>query len=263
MDTPISDTKQAPPSWRTPSVIIATAVLGCNLIWYYLNIRHWENPQEHIVAIAVNIVMTLALSGALVYALVLNLRDIGREKKLRVAMQRQEKNHKAELEYACADKMRTFEQKLKATQSALVMAGWATLLAEDALWLFNQLREILSSNDASEHPLDLSHPLRLGLISLDMSQEAEPLPWQRLRLLSFRDRCTAHKRHLLDRSLSNMPFAKQAIPNELEADAILTILAEHKSALSDRARELAAPYREIAEILDEIRIRENVMPEVL
>jgi hypothetical protein len=60
-----------------------------------------------------------------------------------------------------------------------------------------------------------------------------------------------------------MPFAKQAIPNELEADAILTILAEHKSALSDRARELAAPYREIAEILDEIRIRENVMPEVL
>ena len=127
------------------------------------------------------------------------------------------------------------------------MAGKLTLLAEDTLYLSGKFNQILAENAADRYPLDLSHPLTRDLLFMDAFEQTSNLPWQRVRLMGFRDRCNAHRSHVVDLALSDFKsgILEHPLPNDLKAAEVSTMLAEHRSALLDRARSIVSPYAKI------------------
>jgi hypothetical protein len=73
----------------------------------------------------------------------------------------------------------------------------------------------------------------------------EILPWQRMRLMSFRARYNAHRGRVIDCSLSSFDsdvLKQPSFPIELDAKEISSMLAQHRTELLRKAEELRTPY---------------------
>jgi hypothetical protein len=133
---------------------------------------------------------------------------------------------------------------LKRSIFDLQRSGQLTLLAEEALSLADQFQRILYENSIEQSPVNLSHPVSHAILVLDAANP-EVLPWQRLRLMSFRDRYNAHRLRVIDCSLSsfNSDVLKQSpLPIELQWEEMNSVLAQHRRELLKKAEELRTPY---------------------
>lgn len=132
---------------------------------------------------------------------------------------------------------------LRATLSDVLLAAQINLLVETAERLSDQFAAIIGENAAVTSSMDLSRPLTRELIILN-STEPIALPWQRLRLMSFRDRYSDHRIQVINRSLKEFdsPVVATTLPTDLPASDIAKILERHRTALSEKARTLAEPF---------------------
>jgi hypothetical protein len=133
--------------------------------------------------------------------------------------------------------------RLRATLSGVLLAAKLNLLVETAERLSDQFNAILAANDSDSNPIDLSRPLIRELISLD-SSDPIALPWQRLRLMSFRDRYSDHRIQVINRDLGEFssPLVTTTLPTEMPAADVSKMLARHRTALAEKARMLAEPF---------------------
>src|SRR5438128_1938708 len=69
---PVPSTVKGPHPWLGP--ILTIVAIGVTVIWAYLQMRHWKDPDADYVAIAANIVITLVLWAVLVSAIVATYR---------------------------------------------------------------------------------------------------------------------------------------------------------------------------------------------
>jgi hypothetical protein len=255
---PIPPTSPRMPSpWLTPTIASLAFLFTC-ILWPYIQMRHSSDSRVDEMQLATNIVLSLIAWGLLGLAVFVNLRDARRAARLRVTIQTLNDEHKTQLQYACNEKIRQLSERIKATSDSmskrmqeseypLMMAGQLNLLAEEALWLSGTLKAILDRN-TTDRTIDLSYPLTRGLIFLDPSDDGVPLPWQRIQLMAFSSRYTFHIKHLVDGALSAIGSSPDVItqipPSHLEADSLLMGLTKHRTALVNKAAELAAPYLE-------------------
>ena len=144
------------------------------------------------------------------------------------------------------DKANVAQRQLREADWPLMTAGRLTLLAEDAELLEDAFDQIIESNAADKHPIDLTFPLTIKLVGLELGKDIPQLSWQCLRLMSFRDGYNSHRAHLMNRALPNFESAvlKCPMPCDLDQKTISGMLISHKAALKKRAYELAAPYIE-------------------
>lgn len=194
-------------------------------------------------AVAFGIVVTTLLWGLLIVSSILNLKDRWRGKRLDIVIEDLKERHKTEVTYASVERLRQMSERMKASEYPLLMAGKLRLLAEEALWMSVQLNKIVGENKGDANPLDLSRPLVRELICIDPSESELVLPWQRLRLMSFRDRYRIHVKHLYDESVQS-GLLKQTLPTELDSLALSKMIMDHNTELLARATELIAPYSE-------------------
>src|SRR6266446_6080597 len=91
------DTKPAkgPHPWL--GVGLAAAGLVVSIIWIYLQVRHWKEPQADYAAMSTTIFVTLVLWVVLCFAVWRNLTDARREKTLRAYIHNLEDEHKLQV----------------------------------------------------------------------------------------------------------------------------------------------------------------------
>jgi hypothetical protein len=252
---PPQPAKPAPvPKRWLPWLTLAMSV--CTLIYYYLNLRHWNNKDEDEMALALTMLVTTALWAALIITSILNFKDRWRGRTLGAAIQTLKDEHKTQLQYACNEKIRqlsdritamsdSMSKRMQASEYPLMLAGQLTLLAEDALWLSDTFSKILQGN-TEDSALTLTHPLIDELITFSPSEE--PIPWQRVHLISWYRHYSIHKHHVFETSAGFESDVMRSItPAEqglLDGTSILAMLQQHRSSLLNKAAELAAPYLE-------------------
>lgn len=263
-----------PHPWLTICISLATLSLAALKI--YLDVRHWKEPNTDLMPVAISFVFTMILWIALALAVWLNLRDYAREKRLRVYITTLKEEHRTQIEgrdnaftkfkgqseeaaltssqqldiRIAAEKEASELAKrrlntLKACAYDLQTAGQLTLLAEDALEVSAMLDRIVVENSTDPNPLDLSIPLSSSLVQLSSPNDLGLLSWQRIRLMSLRDRYNIHRQHVIDRSLHdfNSEIVKYAAPLDgVRREDLQKRLSDHRKALRERAGSLAKPY---------------------
>jgi hypothetical protein len=130
--------------------------------------------------------------------------------------------------------LRFLRTKLRSFQNAtsdLTYAGEIWLLLEQSKALRKTLLELLASN---ANPLlglgptmDLSRPMNSKLIILDHNAEGRVLPWQRMRLMSFRDRYQAYNECCKDAKVPQLPF----VPNDLDVIELCDAFENQQKAI--------------------------------
>lgn len=130
---------------------------------------------------------------------------------------------------------------LRKARAELMYAGVLKLLAKEAQELDTGLREILfgpSSIVPSVPKVDLSRPMSRDVICLG-PKESWPLSWERMRLMSFRDRYRAYRDRCETMTLlGSLP----QIPNSLGMDDFAKALAEHGGGLARLSEGIASRY---------------------
>jgi hypothetical protein len=78
--------EKAPHPWLPSGIAIAALVFTIlfSVLWAYIQMRHWKDPDADYVAIAINIAVTLILWITLVITVWLNVIDARRAKRLRL-----------------------------------------------------------------------------------------------------------------------------------------------------------------------------------
>jgi hypothetical protein len=112
-------------------------------------------------------------------------------------------------------------------------AGSLRLLKSTSLSLEGSLRGILNKN---MNQMDLSRPLTRQLIFLEENETS--IPWQRLRLMEFRDRYNEFSYDCKEFALHGLPET----PNALSFDDFIEALQRHRAAIIKRISDLTDRY---------------------
>jgi hypothetical protein len=72
--------KKAPSPWLGPVLTIVAILVA--VLWAYIQMRHWKEPEADYVAIGAGIAVTLALWAILIWAAIRNLKGARRSKAL-------------------------------------------------------------------------------------------------------------------------------------------------------------------------------------
>jgi hypothetical protein len=176
----------------------------CGIVYGFVAIPHARDPKGDPLLIMLSLIITLALWTLLVYAACRNFRDSRRASRLREVIEDLKEEKVTAVNHACADKLRELDKQRKDSEYPLLKSGKLHILAEDALWLGAELRNIDTENTRSTNPLDLSRPLAAFLIC---APNTSTFLWQHCRLRSFRDYLSAHIQHAKDVGLAIYQFA--------------------------------------------------------
>jgi hypothetical protein len=135
---------------------------------------------------------------------------------------------------------------LKTTSPSVLLAAQVKLLVNEVERLQNSLATIFAENDSvtNPEPIDLYRPLERAVIYMDPSEKSVALPWQRLRLVSFRDRYEEHRIRLADTGLANFESAPPRLPIDLTREEVMKMLANHRKVLVEKMEELSKPFLE-------------------
>jgi hypothetical protein len=132
--------------------------------------------------------------------------------------------------YASQD-LRALRIKLSSLRNViddLIHVGELSALAQESATLESRLIEILQEK-AAKHGI-INKPMRHEIISLDPQETTLP-SWERLRLMSFRDRYNQLQSRSASLSLpSSVPHLPN-IPNELTAVEFMRRIAAHRDAV--------------------------------
>jgi hypothetical protein len=123
----------------------------------------------------------------------------------------------------------------------LTAVGQLQLLAEEADSLEFQFNQIIMENSVDGQPIDLSHPLSSEVIAIDLGSSSS-IPWQRRRMIAFRDRYEVHRYRVADRSAFQCRVMPPNTPSTLTREQWSIILSDHRKALIEKAQELAKPH---------------------
>ena len=100
-------------------------------------------------------------------------------------------------------------------------------------------------NREAQNRMDFSHPMEAGLAYRGLPEDGSPLPWQRLRLMYFREHYNRHSVQVRDVNapgLESLPLLKNKLPNELSESEVADVLRNHKTILDEMVAELGGPY---------------------
>jgi hypothetical protein len=232
--------------WLNPAlVLIPTAWTA--ITWYA---DHAADSKAAQMTMTWNVITTLALWVLLVWVAARNLKDIGREKKLRIAMLTLEDEHANALKYACAEKLREFEKRLGGAAFPLLVAGRLHLLAEDAGWLCGELDTLTRENELLSHGFqDLSHPFTKECYP-EIPLVRAPFSWQQLHLLLFGERYKKHRLHVMELHLESeisdeLEILKVSIPNRMSLVDFRSMMGRYRDKLEDTAGKFEAPYMDV------------------
>ena len=131
--------------------------------------------------------------------------------------------------------LRILRRKLHLLRKAipdLTYAGKLSLLMHQSLALESTLVDVLRSNAnvllGLGPPMDLSRPMSSKLIAMSDDDSDKALPWQRMRLMSFRDRYKAFNACCKDEGLPELPY----FANELTVAELHDAFTKHRDTLS-------------------------------
>lgn len=141
------------------------------------------------------------------------------------------------------DQLREERRLLRSAAKTLTRAGELLMLAKESHAIENQLKEIVRTNyDKSipgANPIDLAQPLSTRVVQLAPS-EPEPLPWQRMRLMSLRDRYAAYRDRCEHYNLPSIPF----VPADLSLESIVQELQLQRRAIQEQYEMALTGYEE-------------------
>jgi hypothetical protein len=216
------------------------------LLIAYITTRPTKADEGRALLDVVLVVINVGALCALGYAVSLNVRDAHRASRVKEVMEDMKKEHADALRYACAEKLRELDRRRVASEYPLLKSGKLHILAEDALWLIDQLGKIVTENKASATPLNITRPLAANLLTITPNPS---MVWQRCRLISFAERLRAHMRHALDVGLKNREICRWSIPNDMTTQQVLDGLGAHRKALIEEEAELLRPYNDLRKLL--------------
>jgi hypothetical protein len=233
--------KRMPPPWLAPAIALV-AVVSVNA-WQFVNAHNAGKPEVG-AAIMAGFWVTFLLSLVLIYVTWLNIRDIGREKRMREVLNCERKEHTENIRAAVAVGLREFQKELSITQYSLFVAGKLDLLLEDALRIRATLEKLFRDNSVAVDQADLKYPMTERTLS------------KYVHLRSAADRLRAHCEHVNDLSLPDFSsgLLDMPIPNrsdrELDDESILALLTHHRRAMLTRYNSLTKPYHSIKQRVD-------------
>jgi hypothetical protein len=142
------------------------------------------------------------------------------------------------------EKERQRIMKIRAATPNALLASQLRVFSHEAERLQNKLNQILIENDVDTNPLDLSHPLQGAWVYLGQSQDdGATLSWQKLRLMSWRDRYLEYRDRWVVVGLDHVAPLPM-LPMDLSIGEVRQMFANHLDALTKKVDELARPLSE-------------------
>ncbi len=236
--------------------ILVLGALACILVWLDIKPKDFSAMTlPHWIWLVAAIVMFSISIWSSVRGLILN---ITKDKKHAEAVNGLMKQHEQKadvlrmanetlvgqvsVQQGDLNKLRRRLELLKNSAPTLIYAGQLQMLAAEARDLVGTFQEIINTNynklltDRAE--MDLARPMTHALVSLSGS-EADQLPWQRMRLMSLRDRYSAHRSLCEQRGISTL----LSVPNDnINKEDFITAVLEHEENLLKTAREIENRY---------------------
>jgi hypothetical protein len=94
---PVFPTPKSPNPWLGPILTIIAIVVA--ILWAYLQMRHWKEPEADYMSISANMLVSLLLWGVLIWAVCRNVKDAGRAKSLTAQIQTIKDEHATQIRH--------------------------------------------------------------------------------------------------------------------------------------------------------------------
>jgi hypothetical protein len=213
-----AESRKGPSLWLSPAIGLVGLLV--TVVWAYLQMRHWRQPDADYLAIATTLTITAVLWATLLFAIIMNLRE---------AKKAREKVAPAKSKIELPDKASILFETAGAGLGLSAADKWADAGSFDVLILeAEKLKTFFEDIREADVGKKYSRPLSLNALPDTITD------WSDKQLLEFRILLRSHleKMKRLHYGLQTV-LTMIGFPSETRSLDVLRLLSEHLENLRD------------------------------